>query len=90
MYRTLVGKSEGKRKLGRPKGRWEDNIEMDLQEVGFEGMDWTGLAQDRDSFTATVPQPTDIVRTQCTKFRLCSASWGCASNSRNMIFNILK
>jgi len=48
VYRVLVGKPEGKRQLGRPKSRWEDNIEMDLQEVGCEGMDWIELAQDRD------------------------------------------
>jgi len=46
--RVSVGKPEGKRLLGRPKLRWEDNIKMDLQEVGCEGMDWIGLAQDRD------------------------------------------
>ena len=44
----LVGKPEGKRPLGRPRHRWEDNIKMDLQDVGCEGMDWTELAQDRD------------------------------------------
>ena len=44
----LVGKPEGKRPLGRPKRRWEDNIKMDLQEVGVEYEDWIGLAQDRD------------------------------------------
>jgi hypothetical protein len=47
VYRVLVGKTEGKRQLGRPRCRWEDNIKMDLQEVGCEGMDWFGLAQDR-------------------------------------------
>jgi hypothetical protein len=46
--RVLVGKPGGKRPLGRPRRRWEDNIEMDLQEVGIGGMDWIGLAQDRD------------------------------------------
>jgi hypothetical protein len=44
-----VGKPEGKRSLGRPKRRWEDNIKMDLQEVGFVGIEWIGLAQDRDT-----------------------------------------
>ena len=44
----LVGKSEGKRPLGKPRHRWEDNIKMDLQEVGCGGMDWIELAQDRD------------------------------------------
>jgi len=46
--RVLVGKSEGKRPLGRPKRRWVDNIRMDLQEVGCGYMDWIGLAQDRE------------------------------------------
>ena len=48
MYRVLVGKPEGKRPLGRPRYRWEDNIKMDLQEVGCECMDWIDLAQNRD------------------------------------------
>ena len=48
VYMFLVGKPEGKRPLGRPRGRWVDNIRMDLQEVGCEYMDWIGLAQDRD------------------------------------------
>jgi hypothetical protein len=43
--RVLVGKPEGKRLLGRPRHRWEDNIKMDLQEVGCGGMDWIELAQ---------------------------------------------
>jgi hypothetical protein len=47
LYRVLVGKPEGKRPLGRHKLRWEDNIKMDCQEVGCEGMDWVELAQDR-------------------------------------------
>ena len=47
VYRILVGKPEGKRQLGRPS-RWEDNIKMDLQEVGCRGMDWIELAQDMD------------------------------------------
>jgi hypothetical protein len=47
MYRILVGKREGKRPLGRPKCRWEDNIKMDLQEVGCRDMDLIELAQDR-------------------------------------------
>jgi len=54
MYRFLVGKSEGKRTLGRPRHRWEDNIKMDLQEVGCGGMDWIELAQDRDRWRALV------------------------------------
>jgi hypothetical protein len=46
--RDLVGKPEGKRQLGRPRRRWEENIEMDLQEVGCGCMDWIDMAQDRD------------------------------------------
>jgi len=45
----FVGKPEVKIPLGRPRRRWEDNIKMDLQEVGCEGIDWIDLAQDRDS-----------------------------------------
>ena len=48
VYRGLVGNPEGNRPLGRPRRRWEDNIKMDLQEVGCGGMDWIELAQDRD------------------------------------------
>ena len=48
VYRVLVGKTKGKRPLVRPRVRWEDNIKMDLQEVGRGGMDWIELAQDRD------------------------------------------
>jgi len=48
IYRVLVGISEGKRPLGRPRRRWEYNIKMDLQEVGCGGMDWIELTQDRD------------------------------------------
>jgi len=44
VYRVLVGKLEGKRPLGRPRRRWEDNIKMDIQEVGCGGMDWIELA----------------------------------------------
>ena len=49
-----MGKPEGKRPLGRPRHRWEDNIKMDLQEVGCGGMDLIELAQDRDRWWAIV------------------------------------
>jgi hypothetical protein len=54
MYRVLVGKPEGKRPLGRPRRRCEDNIKMDLQALGCGGMDWIGLAQNRDRWWALV------------------------------------
>jgi hypothetical protein len=53
-YKALVGKPEGRRPLGRPWRRWEDNIKMDLQEVGWGGMDWINLAQDRDRWRVLV------------------------------------
>jgi hypothetical protein len=54
VYRILVRKPEGKRPLGRPRRRWEDNIKMDLQEVGCGGMDWIALAQERNMWRALV------------------------------------
>jgi len=54
VYRVLVGKPEGKRPLGRPRCRWEDNIKMDLQKVGGCCGDWMELAQDRDRWRALV------------------------------------
>jgi hypothetical protein len=49
-----VGTPEGKRPLGRSRHRWEDNIKMDLQELGCGGMDWIDLSQDRDRWWAVV------------------------------------
>jgi len=54
VYRLLVGKPEGRRPLGRPRHRWEDNIKMDLQEVGCGSVDWIELAQDGDRWRALV------------------------------------
>jgi hypothetical protein len=54
VYRILVGKPEGKRPLGRPRRRWEENIRMDLREIEWGGMDWIELAQDRDQWRALV------------------------------------
>jgi hypothetical protein len=53
-YRILVGRPEGRRQLGRPRRRWEDNIKMALEEVGWWGMDWIELAQDRDRWRTVV------------------------------------
>jgi hypothetical protein len=52
--RILVGKPEGKRPLGRPRRRWVDNIKMDLREIGWDGVDWIDMAQDRDQRKAFV------------------------------------
>jgi len=54
VYMVLVGEPEGKKPLGRPKRRWEDNIKMDLQEVGCGETDWFELAQDTDRWRALV------------------------------------
>jgi len=59
-YRGLVGKPEGKRTLGRPRRRWEDNIKMDLQEAGGGGMDWIELAQDRNWWRALVSKVMNL------------------------------
>jgi hypothetical protein len=53
-YRILVGEPKGKRPLGRPRRKWEDNIRMDLRQIGWGGMDWIDLAQDRDQWRALV------------------------------------
>jgi hypothetical protein len=53
-YNSLVGRPEGRRPLGRPRGRWEDNIKMDLTEIGFGNVDWIHWAQDRDRWRALV------------------------------------
>jgi hypothetical protein len=54
VFRVLVGKPEGKRPLGMSSRRWEDNIKMNLQEVGCGGMEWFDMAQDRDRWRALV------------------------------------
>jgi hypothetical protein len=53
-YRILVGKLERKRPLGRPRRRWVDNIKMNLGEIGWDGVDWSELAHDRDKWRALV------------------------------------
>jgi hypothetical protein len=53
-YKILVGNLEEKRPLGRPRRRWVDNIKMNLREIGWNGMDWIDLAQDRDQWRAHV------------------------------------
>jgi hypothetical protein len=53
-YRILVGRPEGRRPLGRPRRRWEDNIKMDIQEVRWVDLDWIDMAQHRDRWQALV------------------------------------
>jgi hypothetical protein len=60
VYRVLVGKPEVKRQLGRPRCRWEDNIRMNLQEVGFECEDWIGLTEDRDGWQVLVSEVRNL------------------------------
>jgi len=60
VYRVLVGKPEGKRPIGRPRPRLEDNIKMDLQEVVIRGMDWIDMAQDRNRWWALVNEVMNL------------------------------
>jgi len=60
VYRVLVGKHEGKRPLGRPMRRWKDNIKIDLQEVGCQGMDWIDEGRDRGRWRALVNAVMDL------------------------------
>jgi hypothetical protein len=59
-YRILVGRTEGRRPLGRPRCRWENNIKVDLQEVGWVGMDWIDMAKDRDRWRDFVSSVMNI------------------------------
>jgi hypothetical protein len=59
-YRLLVEKPEGRRQLGRPRRRWVYNIEMDLGKIGWDGVDWIGLAQDRKMWRALVSVVTEL------------------------------
>ena len=61
VYRVWVGRPEGKKPLGRPRRRWEDNIKMDLQEVGCGSMDWVELAEDRDRWWALVNEVMNLL-----------------------------
>jgi hypothetical protein len=56
----VAGKSEGKRPLGRPRRRWVDNVKKDLREIGWDGMDWIALAQDRDQWRALVKKVMNL------------------------------
>jgi hypothetical protein len=60
VYRVLVEKADGKRLLGKPRRRWEDNVKMDLQEVGYGREDWIELAQDTDRWQALVSEVRNL------------------------------
>jgi hypothetical protein len=66
VYSVLVGKYEGKRPLGRLRHRWENDIKMDLQEVGCGGLDWIELAQDRYRWRELVNEPSGSIK--CGQF----------------------
>jgi hypothetical protein len=59
-YNILVGKPEGRRPLGRPSRRWEDNMKMNLREIGFGDVDWINMAQDRERLRALVNTVMDL------------------------------
>ena len=65
VHRVLVGRPEGKRQMGRPRRRWEDNIKMDLQEVRGVCEDWMELAQDRDRWRALVSTVMNLRVPKC-------------------------
>jgi hypothetical protein len=60
VYRVLIGRSEGKRPVGRPRRRWEDNIKVDLREIGIDGANWIRLAQDRVQWRTFVNTETNL------------------------------
>ena len=64
-YRVLAGKSEGKRPVGRLRYRWEDNIKMDLREVGFDPGDWIALAENRVQWQGSLKANCLVRRIQC-------------------------
>jgi hypothetical protein len=69
VYNILVGRSEGRRPLGRPKRRWKDNIRMDLREIGFGDVYWIRWAQDRDMWRALVNTVMNLrVPLKCGEF----------------------
>jgi hypothetical protein len=79
VYRVLVGRPEGKRPLGRPRHRWEDNIKMDLREIGIDGANWIQLAQDRVQWWVCVSsnEPLGSIRKQD---RQAEYNWGFSNN----------
>jgi hypothetical protein len=70
-YRILVGKPEGKRPLGRPRPRWVDNIKKDVREIGWDGVDWIDMAQDRDQWRALVNTVSKLQVPKSKKSKHC-------------------
>jgi hypothetical protein len=83
-YRILVGKPEGKRPLGRPRRRRVDNIKKDLREIGWDGMDWIDLAQDRDQCRALVNRVMNLRVPQNAEKFLSSCVTGSFSRSAQL------
>ncbi|KAJ4429974.1 hypothetical protein ANN_22178 [Periplaneta americana] len=79
-YRVLVGRPKGKRPLGRPRRRWEDNIKMDLREVGHDDRDWINLAQDRDQWRAYVRAAMNLRNDAETDHEEKKIGWVTAKN----------
>jgi hypothetical protein len=73
-YRSLVVTSEGKRQLGRPRRTWENNIKIDLGEIGLSIVDWIDLAQDRYRWRAVVNTVTNLWASGCTTGGLSSSA----------------
>jgi hypothetical protein len=82
VYRILVGKPEGKRPLGRPRRRWEDGIKMDLGEIGWGGVEWIELAQDRDRWgcCGCGDEPWGSGATDLVGFSINAQPLNCSSN----------
>jgi hypothetical protein len=82
-YSILVGKPEGKRPLGRPRRRWVDSIKMNLREIGWDGMDWIDLAQDRDQWRARVSTVMNLrVPLNAGKFLSSCTIGGCSRRAQ--------
>jgi hypothetical protein len=85
VYRVLVGRSEGKRPLGRPRRRWEDNIKLHLREIGIDGANWIRLAQDRVQWRACEHgnEPSDSI----SKAGYCLTNRVAISFSKNILYH---
>ena len=91
VHRVLMGKPEGKRPLGRPRRRWEDNIKMDLQEVGGGRGAWMELAQDRDRWRALVGTVRDLGSINAGNFLTsCKVYWLVSFSRRTLLHGVSK